>query len=206
MKEIFENLQARLLEIGLVFDKTKNNEMLDSMIEELKTNAVSEAREHCNYLKIGDEPISTEQFDSFSAREKADVIYMLGSIGIDEFIPNSLEGKINIKFSVHIQNVLSCTMFVILNKLENLDGAINVFSPEVKITVQAPLGGKKGLTKCYMLMQLLYPWCKGISETSSNEVSVTVPTPNQASDLHKEDKVETTKVSKEGFWKRLLKK
>lgn len=199
MEKIFENLQSRLIEIGLVLDKTKNNEMLNSMIEELKINAVAEAREHCNYLKIGDMPISTEQFDSFEANKKADVIYMLGSIGIDEFIPNSIEGKINIKFSAHIQNVLSCTMFVILNKLENLDGAINVFSPEVKITVQAPIGGKKGLTKCYMLLHMLYPWCKKICEIPSNEVSVTLSPPNSTSDFSKEDKVETTKSNKEGF-------
>ena len=205
MKEIFENLEARLTEIGLVFEKAKSNEMINSMIEELKVNALSEAREHSNYLKIGDTPISKEQFDSFGAEQKADIICMLGSIGIVEFLPNSIEGRINIKFSAHLQNVLSCTMFVILNKLENLDGAINVFSPEVKITVQAPLGGKKGLTKCYMLMQLLYPWCKGISETSTNEVSVTVPTPNKDA-LPIKTESNNSKTNRGGFWKGLFKK
>ena len=205
MKEIFKNLEARLTEIGLVFEKANDNEMMHLMIEELKTNALSEAREHCNYLKIGNNPVSQEQFDNFSAGEKADVICMLGSIGIVEFIPNSIEGKINIKCSPYIQNVLSCTMFVILNKLENLDGAINVFSPEVKITVQAPLGEKKGLTKCYMLMQLLYPWCKGISETSTNEVSVTVPASNSDSCYQKQTKDRSSKHSKERFWQKFLK-
>lgn len=203
MNEIFENLEARLPEIGLVFEKANDNEMINSMIEELKVNSLSEAREYCNYLMIGDVPLSKEQFGCFSAGQKADVICMLGSIGIEHFLPNSREGKINIKFSTHIQNVLSCTMFVILNKLENLDGAINVFSPEVKITVQAPLGGKKGLTKCYMLMQMLYPWCKGISETSTNEVSVTTPIPQ-----HSNPSVNTKsdEPKKGGFWKRLFKK
>ena len=194
MKEIFENLETRLLEIGLVFEKAQNDEMINSMIEELKVNALSEAREHCNYLKIGDTPVSKEQFDNFTAGEKADAICILGSVGISEFLPNSIGGKINIKFSPYIQNVLSCTMFVILNKLENLDGAINVFSPEVKITVQAPLGGKKGLTKCYMLMQLLYPWCKGISETSTNEISMSAPAiPNTTADKPKDDNKDNVK-------------
>jgi hypothetical protein len=205
MKEIFEHLEVRLTEIGLVFEKANDNEMIHSMLEELKVNALSEAREHCNYLKLGDVPISKEQFDSFNAGEKADVICMLGSVGINEFRPNSIEGKIDIKFSAHLQNVLSCTMFVILNKLENLDGAINVFSPEVKITVQAPLGGKKGLTKCYMLMQLLYPWCKEISETSTNEVSVTIPAPQPDTSSVKTES-DNLKTSKDGFWKKLFKK
>ena len=205
MKEIFEHLETRLTEIGLVFEKAIDNEMIHSMLEELKVNALSEAREHCNYLKFGDVPISKEQFDSFSAGEKADVICMLGSVGINEFLPNSIEGKIDIKFSAHLQNVLSCTMFVILNKLENLDGAINVFPPEVKIMVQAPLGGKKGLTKCYMLMKLLYPWCKEISETSTNEVSVSTPTP-QLDTSAVRTKSDDMKTNKGGFWKKLFKK
>ena len=205
MKEIFEHLETRLTEIGLVFEKAIDNEMIHSMLEELKVNALSEAREHCNYLKFGDVPISKEQFDSFSAGEKADVICMLGSVGINEFLPNSIEGKIDIKFSAHLQNVLSCTMFVILNKLENLDGAINVFSPEVKIMVQAPLGEKKGLTKCYMLMKLLYPWCKEISETSTNEVSVSTPTP-QLDTSAVRTKSDDMKTNKGGFWKKLFKK
>ena len=32
MKEIFENLEARLTEIGLVFEKAKSNEMNTKMI------------------------------------------------------------------------------------------------------------------------------------------------------------------------------
>ena len=65
--------------------KAIDNEMIHSMLEELKVNALSEAREHCNYLKFGDVPISKEQFDSFSAGEKADVIrYALEISGIKD--------------------------------------------------------------------------------------------------------------------------
>ena len=171
MEEIFESLQSRLTELGLVFDKADDNKIIGLMLDELKINALSEARGHCSYLKKGDKPVSVEEFDNFSADEKAEVICLLGSMGIKEFTSQSAKGKINISFSAHIQKVLSCAMFIILNKLENLDGAIDVVSPEVEVTVQAPLGGKKGLSKCYMLMQVLYPWCKKINETSSNEVA-----------------------------------
>ena len=44
MKEIFEHLGIRLTEIGLVFEKANDNEMIRSLLEELKVNALSEAR------------------------------------------------------------------------------------------------------------------------------------------------------------------
>lgn len=206
MKEIFDNLQYRLTELALVFEKAQNNEMISSMIEELKENAFNEARTNCHYLLIDNKPLSAEQFENLDASTKSEVICTLGSIGLDEFIPNSFEGKINIKFSIHIQRVLSCTMFVILNKLENLDGAINVLSPEVQISVKAPLGGKKGLAKCYMLIQALYPWCKGIREVSSNEVSVDIPS-ELVVEKNAPDKTEKKLTeSKTSFWSKIFKK
>ena len=39
--------------------------------------------------------------------------------------------------------VLSCAMFLILNKFENLDGAISVFSPEVKSQFELLLAEKR---------------------------------------------------------------
>lgn len=205
MKEIYKKLEERLTEIGLVFEKANENEMISSMIERLKVNALSEAKVLYKYLTIDNKPISKRKFDSFSAGEKADVICMLGSIGIKEFIPDIIGSKIKITFSAHLQNVLSCTMLVLLNKLENLDGAINAILPEVRITVQAPIGGKKGLTKCYMLIQLLYPWCKGISETSTNEVSVTMPIP-KSDVLSNKKKCKDLKNNKSSFWKKILRR
>ncbi len=208
MQEMFECLQERLPELSFVFEKAKNNEMIHSMIEELVKNAIIEARAYCasmNYC-VSNKQVSVEEFDDLDDWPKSYVICDLGEMGLTEFLPNSIKSEIDIKFSAHIQNVLSCTMLVILNKLENLDGAINVFSPEVKITVQAPLGGKKGLTKCYMLMQLLYPWCKGISETSTNEVSVTIPAPNSDAASQKQTKDSASKTNKESFWRKFFKR
>lgn len=182
MVDIIESLKSVYMELGLVFDKGDNNEEIKSQLNELVANAVQEARNFCPYITYKNNKLTGEDFDKLESIEKADIIRSLGEqIGLSRFdTMKSMEGKLEIEFSQHIQSVLSCTMFSILNRLENLDGAINVFNPKVELTIVAPLGGKKGLMKCEMLIMMLYPWIQ-IHEISSNIVATTHQTQPAAS-------------------------
>ena len=181
MENIIESLKSVYMELGLVFDKGDSNEAIKSELDELVSKALEEARNICPYITYKNNKLTGEDFDKLESIEKADIIRSLGEqIGLSRFdTMKSMEGKLEIEFSHHIQSVLSCTMFSILNRLENLDGAINVFNPKVELTIVAPLGGKKGLMKCEMLIMMLYPWIQ-IHETSSSIVA-TVPQEQPAS-------------------------
>lgn len=202
MVEIIESLKSVYMELGLVFDKGDNNEAIKSQLNELVGNALQEARNFCPYITYKNNKLSGEDFDKLESIEKADIIRSLGEqIGLSRFdTMKSMEGKLEIEFSQHIQSVLSCTMFSILNRLENLDGAINVFNPKVELTIVAPLGGKKGLMKCEMLIMMLYPWIQ-IQEISSNVVATTPQERTAPSSTNHQ-----TKEENKSIWDKIKKK
>ena len=160
-------------EIELVYDKANENENIAATLMELETMALQEAEESCVMLKMGDTPITREMFHQMSEQDKEMVMYCLSGAGLQEFVPSMTEGKITVTFSPHIQRVLGCTMFSVLNRLEKLDGAFNVMFPKATLELRVPLGAKKGMMKCEMLIMQLYPWLS-ITETSTNTVSSTL--------------------------------
>lgn len=135
--------------------------------------ALQEAEESCKMLKMGDTPITREMFLQMSEQDKETVMYYLSGAGLQEFVPSMTEGKITVTFSPHIQRVLGCTMFSVLNRLEKLDGAFNVMFPKATLELRVPLGSEKGMMKCEMLIMQLYPWLS-ITEASTNTVSSTL--------------------------------
>ena len=166
-------------EIELVYDKANENENIAASLMELETMALQEAEENCGMLKMGDNPITRDMFLQMSEQDKETVMYYLSGAGLQEFVPSMTEGKITVTFSPHIQRVLGCTMFSVLNRLEKLDGAFNVLFPKATLELRVPLGAKKGMMKCEMLIMQLYPWLS-ITETSTNTVSGTLNVQPQA--------------------------
>lgn len=157
-------------EIELVYEKACENEKIAATLMELETMALQEAEENCGILMVGDNSGSRERFRQMTEHEKENVMYHLSGAGLQAFDVSMTEGKITVTFSQHIQSVLGCTMFSVLNRLEKLDGAFNVLFPKATLELRIPLGGKKGMMKCEMLMMQLYPWLS-IRETSTNTVS-----------------------------------
>lgn len=160
-------------EIELVYDKANENENIAAILSELETMALREAKENCKMLKMGDKFLTKEMFLDMSENEKEMVMYHLASVGLQEITPSMNDGKIIVTFTPHIQMVLGCTMFSLLNRIEKLDGAFNIMFPKAKMEFRVPLGAKKGMFKCEMLIMQLYPWLS-ITETSTNTVSSTV--------------------------------
>ena len=159
-------------EIELVYDKANEDENIAVALMELETMALREAEESCGLLKMGDKPITREMILEMSEEDKEIVMYYLSSAGLQEFVPSITEAKITVTFTPHIQQVLGCTMFSVLNRLEKLDGAFNVRFPQATLELRIPLGARKGMMKWEMLIMQLYPWLS-IRETSINTVTST---------------------------------
>lgn len=192
-------------EIELVYDRANENENIAATLMELETMALQEAEENCGMLRMGDNPITREMFLQMSEQDKETVMYYLSGAGLQEFVPSMTEGKITVIFTPHIQRVLGCTMFSVLNRLEKLDGAFNVMFPKATLELRVPLGAKKGMMKCEMLIMQLYPWLS-ITETSTNTLSSTLNVQPQAETKAPvaEQKPVEHKTEKKGFFAKLF--
>lgn len=158
-------------EIELVYDKAESNERIGKLLEELETLALSEARNNCGLLTTdAGGCITSEQFESLSDVDKETVIKVLSNMGLASLNPDINSGVLYLRFTPKIQKVLGCTIFNVLNRIEKLDGSINLLSPKWTLEFQVPLGGKKGLFQWEMLIMQLYPWIS-VRETSTNEVA-----------------------------------
>lgn len=157
-------------EIELVYEKANKNNNISSILSDLETRALFEARENCGLFKVDGRPITKEMFLELSEQDKEFIMYYLSNVGLEEFVPSMTEGKITVTFTPQIQKVLGCTMFSVLNRLEKLDGAFNVMFPEATLELKVPLGAKNGIMQCEMLIMMLYPWLS-INEMSTKTVA-----------------------------------
>lgn len=192
---------GRYDEIELVYDKAEMNKNIAGILSELETMALTEAEESCGMLKMDDVPITRETFLAMNEQDKETVIYYLSCVGLQEFAPSMTDGKITVTFSPDIQRVLGCTMFSVLHRLEKLDGAFNTIFPKATLELRVPLGAKKGMLKCEMLIAQLYPWLS-IKETSINTVSSTlnVQPKSEPKESVVERKSAEQKAEKKGFF------
>ena len=195
-------------EIELVYKKVEENENIVPILAELEEMALREAAENCGLLRLGGQPIAKETFQTMSDIEKEQVIYYLSGVGLAGFNSSIKEPVITITLSAHIQMVLGCTMFSILNGLEKLDGAYNTIHPKAILEIVAPLGGKKGLLKCEILIMALYPWLS-VTEKSAEFVSSTLLTSaenTQSRDANVSCKAFPKLAEKKGFFAKQKKK
>lgn len=187
---------GRFDEIELVYEKAEGDTGIGTLMEELETLALSEAHDHCGLLRTEKGPVTAEQFEAMSGSERETVLYLLSGIGLADIALDYKAAKITLKLSPMIQNVMGCTMFSILNRLEKLDGSFSVRCPKATLEIQLPLGGKKGLMKWEMLIMQLYPWLS-VHEVSTNEVAQGREIPA------KSDETQTPK-KKKGFFGKLF--
>ena len=158
-------------EIDLVYEKAEGKAAIEAALSELENMALQEGRAHCNAVKRAGVTLTSERYDALPEDEKEQVLFALGNIGLADISADFAPPKITVTLSPTIQMVLGCTMFNVLNRIEKLDGSINAIFPNVTLTIRAPLGGKKGLMKCEMLIMQLYPWLR-IQEVSTDQIAV----------------------------------
>lgn len=162
-------------EIELVYEKAEQNEKVGQLLSELEQMALTETEESCGLLSINGEPITREMVLNMSRHDKEVVMHSLARVGLAAFSPSMREPKIVVRFGPHIQSVLGCTMFSLLNRIEKIDGAYNVVRfPKATLELQFPLGGRNGMFKWEILIMQLYPWLS-VSETSYNTLSEELP-------------------------------
>lgn len=169
-------------EIELVYEKAKVNDTIGNLLECLETLALTEAKNNCSLVTTdAGGRITPEQFDALTENDKEVVIKVLSDLGLDGIDTDIRSASIFVRFTPKIQRVLGCTIFNLLNRIEKLDGTINVLKPNWTLELQVPLGAKKGLFQWEMLIMQLYPWIS-VREVSSETVAEELVMPNENSD------------------------
>lgn len=160
-------------EIDAVYWKAEENEVIGAMLEQLEQEALREAEAAFDSGLIKRNGFSSEIFNELTISEKEFVIVRLANGGV---IPKKIDiasVTITMRLTPIIQQIMACTIFDILNRLEKLDGALNIIHPNWTLLLEEPLGGRNGLTPWIILITACYPWIT-ISETSSNELSASL--------------------------------
>lgn len=161
----------QLDEISLVYEKAEENESIMEGLLKLEEQALAEAAAACSpgglfAAELG-QVLTPEQFEAMPDIDKETAIVMLGQKGLADIRSDHATATITATLSSVINKAQACTIFGLLNRLEKLDGAVQIISPKWTLHLVTPLSGKKGLFQWEMLIMQLYPWLS-VKETSSN--------------------------------------
>lgn len=198
-------LQEWYDEIELVYEKVVEKK-LTGMMKELEELALSEARRGCTMLEMQDVSFLTpEKFDTLPDVDKERIINLLGRAGITNIRSDLPNKTIHVELSAIFPQIVGCTMFDLLNRLEKLDGSLSELFGKQTLQIHVPLGGKKGLLQWEIFIMQLYPWLS-VKEVSSNivaeQTSGRQEEPNTSQKMKQEASVKKdTKKTHEIFWK-----
>ena len=158
-------------EIGLVYEKAEvsdQKEIVAPILRQVEEEALKEARDAFDKLPENEKgKLKADTFDDLTQGEKELIVYQLSQLGLSDIATNFDEKKLTMKLSPSILSATASTLFLVLNKIEKLDGSLNILLGDMKLEIQAPIGGQKGLQKYLILINFLYPWLKP-SLVSSN--------------------------------------
>jgi len=99
-------------------------------METLERQAYLEAKANVGMLTPNSgKKLTPDQFEGLHATDKETVIRVLGNAGLVVFNTDIEKKTITVECSELITKVQACTVFSVLNRLEKLDGALNVLVP-----------------------------------------------------------------------------
>ena len=159
-------------ELELAYEKAEEDADIARLLEKLEAQALTEARTHGGMILQG---LTASMFDGLDDEDKESFVAALGRrIGLGGFETDISNARIVVRLTAQSPAVQACTFLDIIDRIENLDGSLNVLIPKWQLQIQAPLGGKKGLMQWEMLLMQLYPWLS-IQEVSTTETATLEP-------------------------------
>lgn len=160
-------------EISLVYEKAEANSQLQKQLHALEEQALAEIHQNGNLLPPLKE-FSKQKLKALSMEEKEQIAAGLAGLGLMSLQTNLKDPIISVRFAPMFPAVMGCTIFSVLNRLEKLDGSVNLLFPKMTLELYVPLGGKKGLLQWELLIAQLYPWLT-VSERASNYIAAAEP-------------------------------
>ena len=195
-------------ELELAYEKAEEDANIARLLEKLEAQALTEARTHGGLIMQG---FTASMFDGLVDEDKESMIAALGRrIGLGGFETEISNARIVVRLTAQSPAVQACTFLDIIDRIENLDGSLNVLIPKWQLEIQAPLGGKKGLVQWEMLLMQLYPWLS-IQEVSTTETAtsepVSMPQETAKPEEPKKPQAKSTEPEKKApksFWQKLF--
>lgn len=162
---------GELDELPSVYAKAEADDYVSGLLRDLEDLTLAEARRYCAEA-------SDLRFDALNEREKVHSIFFLANLGLSGSVADAKEAVIAVRLSGVVQSVFGCTIFLLLNMLEDLDGTFDrvigkLGHEKATLLLQVPAAGREGLFQngmmlWEMLIFKLYPWIQ-ISVVSTND-------------------------------------
>ena len=157
-------------EMSLVYQRASAKEDTKAQLCALEQKALEEL--HASFRLIPRlREMKREDAEALHSEQKEVLIADLAAMGLLRFNAEIRPPVIHVEFSPLLPQLMGCTFFSVLNRIEKLEGGINALAPKVDLELRVPLGAKKGLFQWEFLLLQLYPWLS-IHETSSNLMAV----------------------------------
>ena len=121
MNRKIEWRSMELDEIALVYEKAEKNHTIETLLEQLETQALEEAKTNMGMRKTDTgNVLKPEQFERLSDTDKETAIKVLGNAGLSAWNTDLQTATIISTLSPIITSVQACTVFNILNRIEKL--------------------------------------------------------------------------------------
>lgn len=146
-----------------VYEKAEKSENAQKILADMENGALEESRANCSLIGTADGDLTPEQYDAMEETAKEEVIALLGSLGLTQINVPEDEAKITVKFSKYAEKALCCTMFSVINCLQQLDGTYNImFFPQATMEIETPLNNDARQNEFTQLIRELYPWIREV--------------------------------------------
>ena len=156
----------------LVYQKAEADEEIAALLQKLEERALRELGEQCviGRVKKNGQALTKEWYEGASDADREGLLRAFGGNVLRNFHVDLFPPKCTATFSPLFPQLIGCVMFDVINRLEKLDGAIQIVSGDdaVELELQEPEGEKEAMEEILVLLQKLYPWLN-IRETSTGQ-------------------------------------
>ena len=156
----------------LCYAKADADEETAALLSSLEERALRELGEQCSIgrVKKNGKALTKEWYDAASDADREGLLRAFGGNVLRDFHVELVPPKCTATFSPLYPQLIGCVMFDVINRLEKLDGAIQIVAGDdkVELELRQPEAEKPGMEEIFALLQRLYPWLN-ITESSTGE-------------------------------------
>ena len=156
--------------IELVYQKAEADEETAVLLSALEERALREMGQQCSIgrVKKNGQALTKEWYEQAADADREGLLRAFGGNVLKNFHVDLFPPKCTATFSPLFPQLIGCAMFDVINRLEKLDGAIQIVAGEdkVELELQEPEAEKPGMEEILALLMKLYPWLD-IHETST---------------------------------------
>lgn len=158
--------------LGPAYERAEADAEITPMMEALEALALQELGEQCaiGRVKKNGQKLTQEWLDAASDEDREGLLHALGASVLRDYHVDLFPPKVTVTLSPLFPQLVGCAAFALIDKLERLDGAIQIVAGEEQVEMEMlmPDADKPDLPAVEALLRKLYPWLT-ITDSSSGQ-------------------------------------